>query len=234
LPGYGWRNEPPKENGSSSLTLNFIREIAMKKITAFKSGLPLILIIACLLGMTHVPCSCQSDRETWQPPEVIMDSIGVKPGMRIGEAGAGYGYFTFPLARRVGSGGIVYANDIFSAGFESIRERAGKDGLENIKTVLGGGEDPLFPEKNLDMVVMVYVLHEVERRIPFLKNLRSYLKPGGLLVIIERNTPGDRNHIPPFMTKSQVLETAGKAGFELDRIETFLEYDSIYILKNQN
>lgn len=173
----------------------------------------------------------QNDRETWQPPQKIMDSIGVKPGMRIGEAGAGRGYFTFPLAHRVGVDGVVFANDISTYGFNSIRNRADEEGLENIKIVIGEVEDPLFPEKNLDMVVMVYVLHEIERPIKFLKNLQSYLKPGGLLVIIERRTNTDRTHNPPFLTKTQVLKTVGETKFDLDRIENFLQYDNIYIFK---
>ncbi len=173
----------------------------------------------------------QVDRETWQPPEKIMDVIGVRPGMRIGEAGAGRGYFTFPLARRVDSGGMVFANDISTLSLNVIRERAVREGLGNIKIVVGEVEDPRFPEKNLDMVIMVYVLHEVERPVPFLKNLHSYLKPGGLLVIIERNTTEERTHFPSFMTKRQVLETVGETDYELDRIETFLPHDNIYIYK---
>ena len=151
--------------------------------------------------------------------------------MRIGEAGAGRGYFTFPLARRVGSEGIVYANDISVSGLDVIRERAVREGLGNIRTVVGEVEDPLFPEKNLDMVVMVYVLHEIERPIPFLKNLRTYLKPGGLLVIIEGNTTGESSHYPPFMTNSQILEIVSQSGFTLDRTETVLPRDNFHVYK---
>jgi ubiquinone/menaquinone biosynthesis C-methylase UbiE len=190
-----------------------------------------MIMILCIILTTYTPCFGQVDRETWQPPEKIMDSIGVKPGMRIGEAGAGHGYFTFPLARRVGSGGMVFANDISVDGLDAIKERAVREGLKNIRIVVGEVENPLFPEKNLDMVVMVYVLHEVERPIPFLKNLQSYLKPGGLLVIIENTNTAQRGHIPPFLTKSQIIEMAGETGYELDRIETFLTRDNICIFK---
>jgi predicted methyltransferase len=60
----------------------------------------------------------QAEREEWQSPGQIMDAVGVKPGMRIGEAGAGRGYFTFPLARRVGPGGVVFANDISTSSLD--------------------------------------------------------------------------------------------------------------------
>ena len=171
----------------------------------------------------------QADRETWQPPEKIMDAIGVEPGMRIGEAGAGTGYFTFPLARRVGPDGIVFANDISTSSLDVIRDRAADQGLGNIKIVVGEVDDPLFPEDDLDMIVMVYVLHMLEKPVEFLQNVRSYLGPGAPLVIIERNTTTERAHYPSFMTNRQILETMGETGFELVRTETFLPKDTIYL-----
>ena len=190
-----------------------------------------MIVIVSIILTASAPCFGQADRETWQPPERIMDSIGVKPGMRIGEAGAGHGYFTFPLARRVGSGGMVFANDISVDGLDAIKERAVREGLENIKIVVGEVEDPLFPEKNLDMVIMVYVLHEVERPIPFLRNLQSYLKPGGLLIIIENTNTAQRGHFPAFLTKDQILQMVEKTGFEFERTENFLSRDNICIFK---
>jgi len=193
----------------------------------------LLVMAAYVIVTAPAPCFGQTGRETWQPPEKILDAIGVKPGMKVGEAGAGEGYFTFPLARRVGPGGTVFANDISTSSLDVIRKRAASEGLKNIEIVTGTVEDALFPEKNLEMVIMVYVLHMLERPIPFLKNLRSYLKPGGLLVILERNTTVERAHYPSFMTNSQILDTMSETGYELDRTETFLPRDTIYIYRTK-
>ena len=190
-----------------------------------------VAITVCLLVATSFTTFGQADRETWQPPEKIMDAIGVEPKMRIGEAGAGTGYFTFPLAGRVGPDGIVYANDISTSSLDVIRTRADAEGLLNIETVVGAVEDPLFPETDLDMVVMVYVLHMLEKPVEFLRNVRKYMGPGAELVIIERNGTRDRAHYPSFMTKKQVLETMGETGYTLDRTETFLPRDTIYIYR---
>jgi ubiquinone/menaquinone biosynthesis C-methylase UbiE len=187
----------------------------------------------CLLVITHGVSFGQADRETWQPPGKIMDAIGVEPGMRIGEAGAGTGYFTFPLARRVGSKGTVFANDISTSSLDVIRDRAAEENLGNIEIVVGEVEDPLFPEKDLDMIVMVYVLHMLEKPVEFLKNVRKYLEPGAPLVIIEKNTTKERAHYPSFMTNRQILETMGDTGFELVRTETFLPKDTIYIYESR-
>ncbi len=195
------------------------------------NGSVLALAAGAVFFGASVTCSGQDDREAWQPPEKILDAIGAKAGMRIGEAGAGRGYFTFPLARRVGGGGVVYANDISQGALDSVRERAAAEKLTNVKTILGAVEDPLFPEKGLDMIVMVYVLHMLERPVPFVRNLRPYLKPGGELVIIERNASHGRTHAPSFMSQAQVLESVTESGFELARTETFLPRDTIFIYR---
>ena len=75
----------------------------------------LLAVAACLVAVNARSFDRNADRETWQPPEQIMDAVGVRAGMRIGEAGAGEGYLTFHLARRVGGLGVVYANEISEA-----------------------------------------------------------------------------------------------------------------------
>jgi len=189
-------------------------------------GMAVGLIAAAALAFDR-----NADRETWQPPERIMDVAGVTAGMRVGEAGAGEGYLTFHLARRVGDRGVVYANEISESDLETIRERARREGVDNIVTVLGEVEDPQFPEKDLDMGIMVYVLHHLDRPVEFLKNLEGYLKPGAPVVIVEKNTDADRSYAPQFMSRSQIVDTIEEAGYELERTETSLPRDTIYIYR---
>lgn len=191
----------------------------------------LLAIAACLIAAVTLSSDRDADRETWQPPGQIMDAVGVRAGMRIGEAGAGEGYLTFHLARRVGDRGVVYANEISEGDLETISDRARREGVDNIVTVLGEIEDPLFPERDLDMVIMVYVLHHLDQPIEFLQNLEGYLKPGAPVVIIEKNHHTERSHPPQFMTGRQVLETIEESGYELEKTETFLPRDTIYIYR---
>lgn len=186
-------------------------------------------IVFLLLGSRFT--LCQNDRENWQPPGKIMDAIGVKESMVIGEAGAGRGWFTFYLAERVGEKGKIYANDISKSRLEYLRNRAAREDVENIEIVLGKVEDPLFPEKKLDMIIMVYVLHMLQRPLEFMENLKKYLKDDGQLVIIELNTNRDRGHSPSYMSRRQIIETIQKTNYDLERKETFLPRDTIYILK---
>jgi SAM-dependent methyltransferase len=178
--------------------------------------------------------------EERQPPEKVMDAIGVKPGMIIGEVGAGRGRYTVHLARRVGSEGKIFANDIDNSALSYLRERCRRNNIQNIETILGKVNDPLFPEQSLDMVIMVWVYHMLEQPIPLLKNLRSSLKPGATVVILDppdeeideeiKELKGKIDPDRPTI-KERIEEGGAEAGFELVRIETFLPKDAIYILK---
>ncbi len=173
----------------------------------------------------------QSSRDAQVQPEKLMDAIGVKPGMVIGEAGAGSGYFTFKLSRRVGETGKVYANDIVQRVLNVIDRRCEREGITNITTILGRVEDPLFPENELDMVFMIAAFHDFEKKVEWLNNVKPYLKPGGTMVIVEMDPDKWGRGYSHLMTKKEILDTVNKSGFKLDRIETFLPRHNIYIYK---
>jgi ubiquinone/menaquinone biosynthesis C-methylase UbiE len=190
------------------------------------------LVLTILLLLFFVSsCFAQDDRLEWQPPEAIMDSIGVTSGMIIGEAGAGKGYFTIPLAKRVGEEGKIYANDIDEDDLEELSEEAKDEELNNIEIVVGKIEDPLFPAKDLDMIIMVYVLHHLDEPVAFLNNLKKYFKSGAPLVIIERNTNEERKHGHSFMRREDIFEAMEDSDYRLEKMMTFLEKDTIYIYK---
>src|SRR5210317_2229391 len=94
-----------------------------------------LLLIFCFFSFSIF--SYSQGRDSWQQPEKVMDVIGVKAGMTIGEPGAGDGYFTFKLSKRVGKSGKIYANDIKEDELEKIRNRCKTEGIKNIKTILG-------------------------------------------------------------------------------------------------
>jgi ubiquinone/menaquinone biosynthesis C-methylase UbiE len=184
----------------------------------------------------------ERDRDRWQQAEKVMDVIGVKPGMVIGEAGVGRGYFTFKLAKRVGDTGKVFANEISQNDLRYIRDRCQRDGIDNIETILGEVEDPLFPRGKLDMVFMVYVLHHLDEPIAFLRNIVPSLKPDATVVLLERDPdkwpPGNKgNHRSydagrhEFMPDHIVLERIEEAGYQLLKRDTFLERDNIYVIR---
>ncbi len=178
--------------------------------------------------------------EKLQPPEKVMDAIGVMPGMTIGEIGVGYGRYTVHLARRVGDKGKIFANDINNSALSFLRERCQKENIVNIETILGKEVDPRFPKKSLDMAFMVWVFHGLDKPGPLLKNLIPALKPGASLVIVdpidseidkEREHAGEKLAPDRLTIKERVEKAAEEAGFEIIRIETFLPKDYIWFLR---
>jgi ubiquinone/menaquinone biosynthesis C-methylase UbiE len=195
----------------------------------------IITIVFYLLIITSYACTAHnSNRDSWQQPEKIMDTVGVKPGMVIGEVGAGEGYFTFKLAKRVGEHGKIYANDINEKVLRAIDSCCKREEINNIKTILGKVVDPLFPKKELDMAIMMLAFHDFTQPVALLENLKVALKPNATVVIVDRDPDKwghDRHH---FMTKEEILNTVKKADMELLRIATFLPRDIIFIFRVKN
>jgi ubiquinone/menaquinone biosynthesis C-methylase UbiE len=141
------------------------------------------------LGLLEGP-----DRDAWQKPDQIMDALAIADGSVVADIGAGAGWFTIRLARRVGPNGSVYAQDVQRQMLEAIRRRVAREGLRNVETRLGLGSLPNLPERSLDAVLVVDVYPEVEDRVAFLRNLAAALKPGGRIGIVNykpgRGGPG--------------------------------------------
>ena len=185
----------------------------------------------------------KSINDKLQPPEKVMDAIGLRSGMTIGEVGAGRGRYTVHLARRVGPGGKIFANDIDENALSALRERCQQENIINVEAVLGEEEDPLFPDNSLDMVFMVWVFHGLDKPGPLFKNIKSYLKPDAPLVIVdpvdseidlEKEFMGEKIDEDRPTIKERVEKAAEEGGFELVRVETFLPLDYIFILQAKN
>jgi predicted methyltransferase len=185
-----------------------------------------------VVSLTLIPALAFGGQDTAAEVERILDAIGVEPGMVVGEAGAGDGFHAVRLARRVGPTGEVYANEIKRSALRRITSRARKEGITNISTVLGSVADAGFPRHDLDLVYMRHVLHCMAMPDAWLITTRKYLSPDGRLVIVDADPDMVGYGSDYLLKKDDVLEIARAAGFELDRIETFLlPEDYIYIFR---
>jgi len=203
----------------------------------------MVMIGTCGLGMSQEHSHEQNqerdrDQWMWQQPEMVMNVIGVKEGMVIADIGAGEGYFTFRLARKVGQKGIVYANDINKTFIQAIKDRSKTEQVENVMTVLGDADDPLLPEKMIDLALLVNLIHLVENPVVFLENIKPSLKPEGTVVLVQWDAEkllsefpgGSIENLKEFL-KEDLLINIQKAGYEAIRTETFLSMQNIYICR---
>jgi ubiquinone/menaquinone biosynthesis C-methylase UbiE len=116
----------------------------------------------------------------------VIAKLGLKPGDVVADIGAGTGLFSIPFAKAVAPNGIVYAQDIDQGLLDYIADKAKKEGVTNIHTVLGVYDDPKLPAR-VDVAFFHRVLHMIEHRQLFVNNTAPYLKPDGRFVIIDKN-----------------------------------------------
>ena len=181
------------------------------------------------LGLLEGP-----DRDKWQKPDQIMDALNIADGSTVADIGAGAGWFTIRLARRIGPRGTVYAQDVQREMLEAIRRRVAKEGLENVQTRLGKGSNPNLPASALDAVLVVDVYPEVEDRVTFLRNLGASLKPNGRIGIVNykpgRGGPGPAPDEGLRVDASAVEADARAAGLRVLSRETFLPYQYLLVV----
>ena len=153
----------------------------------------------------------------------VMDMLGIEPGKNVADIGAGSGWFTVRAARRVTGSGTVYAVDINPEAIHYIDQRMKKEQLQNIKTILSQPDDPQVPSESIDAVLLLKTYHEVAHPVVLLRNLRSSLKPGAKIGIIDRNGNGENHGV----SKDVVVREATQAGYELRDSQDFVKGDGM-------
>lgn len=180
------------------------------------------------LGLLEGP-----DRDAWQKPDEIMDALGIADGASVADIGAGAGWFTIRLARRVGPNGRVFAEDVQRQPLEAVRRRVAREGLLNVETRLGSDSDPNLPPRSLDAVLVVDVYPEVEDRVTFLRNSAAALKPGGRIGIVNykpgRGGPGPAPDEGVRVESAAVERDAHAAGLRVVANQT-LPYQYLLVL----
>jgi len=167
-------------------------------------------------------------------PEIVIESMQLKNGDIVAEVGAGTGFFTRRLAGAVGPDGIVWANDIQPEMLEIMKGYLERDGITNVRQVLGDEDDPKLPADTFDWILLVDVYHEFQQPAPMLEGIRRALAPEGRVALVEYRAEGNSaarispNHK---MTKEQVLAEWVPAGFALEKIVEELPSQHMFIFK---
>jgi len=179
------------------------------------------------LGLLEGP-----DRDAYQRPDRIMDALQIGEGSVVADLGAGGGWFTVRLARRVGPNGRVYAEDIQQEMIGVIKRRMTREGLEaRVHTVLGTHVDAKLPAGSLDAVLMVDAFHEFEQPVTLLRNVARALKPTGTIGIVnyKKDGGGPGPEMEARVDPEKVIADAQAAGLELRKRENFLRYQYMLI-----
>ncbi len=150
-----------------------------------------VLRILFILLLAIAAAAQPDPRDRWQRPQEVMDALGVQPGSRVADIGAGEGYFTWHLAERVGLHGRVYATDIDKRLISNLRADAKRKRFPQVEVVLGVPDDPYLPTGEIDAALVVNAYHEFRQHEAMLRGILNALRPGGKLAIIDKEAePG--------------------------------------------
>lgn len=148
--------------------------------------------------------SSEDARDRAGEAERVMALLGVGPGMRVADVGAGSGYYTVRLSPRVGPGGRVYAQDIVAGYLRKLGARVRGERLGNVTLVLGDPHDPRLPRDAVDLALLVHMYHEVEQPFGLLHNLRPALREGARVAVVDADRATSSHGTPPALLRCEM------------------------------
>ncbi len=170
-------------------------------------------------------------REDWQQPDAVVASLGIQPGDRVADIGAGGGYFSFRLADAVGADGTLYAVDVDEDMTGYLAERAQREGYGNVQIVLGRFEDPLLPDGAIDLVFLSNTYHHIEDAPQYVSGVRADLAAEGRVAIIDYREGGWWPPGQHWMEREVIERDMQAAGSRLETHHDFLAKQHFLIFR---
>ena len=150
-----------------------------------------LVITLCLAGCAEVNYERLNDlsRDVWQKPQGVVERLAIVPGSRVADLGAGGGYFTWHLAKAVGTRGTVFAVDINPEALDAIFKEMVARGTPNVRPVQAKLDNPRLPDP-VDLVFISNTYHLMNNREAYFRSLSSSLRPGGRIAILDFHPRG--------------------------------------------
>lgn len=173
--------------------------------------------IAPTMTFHGAPWLTREERNREENTVLLMEKLGVKPGMTVCDLGCGNGYYTLELAKQVGPTGKVLAVDIQPEMLHLLSERAKAAGIDHIELIENTPIDPKLPENSVDLILLVDVYHEFAYPVQMLREMRKSLKPDGRIALVEFRAEDPLVPIKPLhkMSKRQILKEYEPNGYKL-------------------
>lgn len=189
--------------------------------------------IARVMGWQGAEWLERPERKSEEGLEQLIDRLNLKPGMKVGDIGAGTGRLSVLMADRVQPDGQIWAVDVQPEMVNYLQARAAKLGKNQLLVGLSSVTSPNIQAATLDLAVMVDVYHELEYPREFLQNLMKSVKPGGQIVFVEYRANDKTVPIKPVhtMTIDQVKREAQDAGLLFESADSSLPWQHLIFFR---
>jgi cyclopropane fatty-acyl-phospholipid synthase-like methyltransferase len=157
--------------------------------------------VARIVTSAYAP---EQKRDEQREAERVLDHLGVRPGLRVADIGAGDGYYTVRLARRLGAGATIYAQDVDAGYLRNLERRLLREGVRGVTLVHGAPRDSRLPAASVDLAILSHMYHEIENPYEFLYRLRTALADGARVAIIDIDRPTQDHGTPPRLLRCEL------------------------------
>ncbi len=175
------------------------------------------------------------ERQFEENSALLLKNLNLKSGMQIADIGAGSGYYTSLIAKRIGNG-KVYAVDVEPQMILFLNERIKEEKLSNVVTVLGSETSVRLPASSLDMMLLVDVYHEFSFPYEMGQSMYNALKPEGRLVLVEFRSEDETVPIKTIhkMSEAQSVKELKAVGFRLEKNISNLPWQHCMVFVKEN
>ncbi len=141
--------------------------------------------IAHVMGHQGADWLERPERQAEEKPDELLKALEFKPGEAVADVGAGTGYLSAPIAKRVGTNGLVFAVEIQQEMLDLLSSKMSAQGIQNVRPILGTIRDTKLPKSRVDTVLMVDVYHEFSEPREMMQSICAALKTNGRVVFVE-------------------------------------------------
>lgn len=191
--------------------------------------------IAQVMGWQAAPWLEREEREQEERTSLLIEDLGLKPGMVVADVGAGSGYLSRRMAPLVSPGGRVIATDIQPEMLALLAKLAADPRYANIEPLAGAVDDTRLPADSVDLAIMVDVYHELEFPYEVLASIVRALKPGGRVAFVEYR--GEDPAVPikalHKMTERQIRREAGQHALVWERTGRRLPWQHLVVFRKR-
>jgi SAM-dependent methyltransferase len=158
-------------------------------------------------------------RDAWQLPDSVLAALVTRKDLVVGDIGSATGYFPVRFARALPEG-QVFGADLEPGMVTWLNDRARREGIPNLVSVLATPDDPHFPRRP-DLVFVCNTYHHIEDRSAYFRRLHGQTTAGARLAIVDYRPESE--HGPAVKLAPEVVEgELSKAGWKLETRHGFL------------